>query len=139
MQNELVKLGEVFKNRREERRLSIKEVENATSIRAGYLEAIEEGHIGKLISPVYAQGFINKYATFLDIDSERLMSDHPYVSKILTENHAQSDEFLTGLGSLEMRSSPGSQLKWLPNLLWVGLSVAGILGLWFGARYLGLF
>ena len=41
------RVGEIFKNKREEMHLSLKEVENATSIRMMYLQAIEEGHIDK--------------------------------------------------------------------------------------------
>ena len=62
MHQELIQLGSIIKRRREERGLSLKEIENATSIRFGYLQAIEEGHLGKLISPISAQGFITKYA-----------------------------------------------------------------------------
>lgn len=137
MQSDLLHLGEVFKKRREEKRLSLKEVENATSIRMSYLQAIEEGHLGKLISPVYAQGFINKYATFLDMDGDQLIREHPYVMKILMESRSQSD-FSLGIGSLEVRGSPGREVKWLPNLMWVGVSVVGILTFWFIARYFGI-
>lgn len=139
MQSELDHLGSIFKNRREEKRLSLKEVENATSIRISYLQAIEEGHLGKLISPIYAQGFITKYATFLDMDAEKLIREHPYVKKILTETTQQPEEFTLGIGTLEVRGSPGGEVKWLPNLMWVALSVAGILTFWFLARYFGLF
>jgi len=139
MQSELVHLGEVFKARRDEKRLSLKEVENATSIRMSYLQAIEEGHLGKLISPIYAHGFISKYATFLEMDGDQLIREHPYVQKILTEKNPESDDFPLGIGSLEVRGSPGGEVKWLPNLMWVGLSVLGILTFWFLGRYLGLF
>ena len=50
----------------------------------GYLQAIEEGHFGKLISPIYAQGFISKYASF-EWDRKSFLEEHPYVMKILSE------------------------------------------------------
>ena len=56
-------LGEIFQTRRKELNLSLKEVENSTSIRLPYLQAIEEGQMDKLISPIYAQGFVKQYAT----------------------------------------------------------------------------
>ena len=139
MHQELIQLGASIKNRREERGLSIKEVENATSIRFGYLQAIEDGHLGKLISPIYAQGFITKYAVFLELDPEKLFRDHPYVMKILNEKSPEIQDFTLGIGTLEVRGSPGGEVKWLPNLVWVGISVAVILVGWFFARYLGLF
>lgn len=139
MSDDLISLGEKFKKRRTERKLSLKEVENATSIRMNFLEAIEEGNFSKLISSVYAQGFIKKYATFLELDPENLIQEHPAVMKVLSEKPVECEEFSFGLGSIEVRGSPGGEIKWLPNLLWVGGSVAVILSIWFLARYLGLF
>jgi cytoskeletal protein RodZ len=139
MHQELIQLGSTFKKRREERGFSLKEVENATSIRHGYLQAIEEGHLGKLISPIYAQGFISKYAQFLEMDPEQLLEDHPYVLKVLSEKQPDPQEFTLGIGTLEVRGSPGGEVKWLPNLVWVGASVVTILLGWFLARYMGIF
>ena len=139
MHNDLIKLGEIFKNRRRERNLSLKEIENATSIRMSYLEAIEEGQLGKLISPIYAQGFIKKYALFLELDGERIIREHPYVMKILNEKPSDKQDFTLGIGALEIRGTPAGEVKWLPNLLWVGISVVAILVGWFLARYFGLF
>jgi len=139
MHQELIQLGATIKSKREERGLSLKEVENATSIRFSYLQAIEEGHLGKLISPIYAHGFISKYASFLELDPEKLLSDHPYVMKILSERQQEAQEFTLGIGTLEVRGSPGGEVKWLPNVIWVAVSVTAILVGWFAARYLGLF
>lgn len=139
MHQELIQLGSIIKKRREERGISLKEVENATSIRFGYLQAIEEGHLGKLISPIYAQGFISKYAVFLEMDPEKLLQEHPYVMKVLNEKYSESQDFTLGIGTLEVRGSPGGEVKWLPNLMWVGASVMTILVGWFLARYIGIF
>jgi cytoskeletal protein RodZ len=139
MHQELLQLGATIKKRREERSLSLKEVENATSIRLSYLQAIEEGHLGKLISPIYAHGFITKYALFLELDAEKLLKEHPYVLKILSEKQSLAQEFTLGIGTLEVRGSPGGEVKWLPNFIWVGVSVVVILTGWFLARYLGIF
>jgi cytoskeletal protein RodZ len=139
MHPELIQLGSIIKKRREEKGISLKEVENATSIRFGYLQAIEEGHLGKLISPIYAQGFISKYALFLELDPDKLLEEHPYVMQILNEKPPEIQDFTLGIGTLEVRGSPGGEIKWLPNFIWVGISVVAILIGWFLARYLGLF
>lgn len=136
MQAELIEMGSRLKKRREERNLSQKEVENATSIRANYIDCIEQGHLGKLISPVYAQGFVKKYALFLDLDPDAFLKQYPYVMQILNE---KSSEEFTFLGSLEVRGSPSGEVKWLPNVLWVVGSVILILSGWFVARRFGLF
>lgn len=138
MQKELAQIGQILRARREERRLSVREVENATSIRTNFIEAIEEGNLARLISPIYAQGFIKKYAAFLEIDGESLIESHPYVAKVLSEKAHENADFSYGIGSLDIRGSPGSEVKWLPNLLWVGLSVLLILGGWFLAHHFGV-
>lgn len=134
-QKDLSHLGEILKMRRSERNISLKEIENATSIRMNYLSAIEEGHLGKLISPIYAQGFIKKYAAFLEIDGELLLKDHPFLSKALAEPQNDTPDYNLGIGSMETRGTPGTEVKWLPNLLWVAISIGGILTLWFLGRY----
>ncbi|MCB1181031.1 MAG: helix-turn-helix domain-containing protein [Chlamydiia bacterium] len=139
MHQELANLGLFLKEKRQEKNLSLKEVENGTSIRMSYLEAIEEGQVAKLISPVYAQGFIRKYATFLELDGDDLIRRSPYLMKLLNEGSRPGREAPMTLGALEMRGTPGSEVKWFPNLMWVGLSVVVILAGWFIARHFGIF
>ncbi|MCH9610824.1 MAG: hypothetical protein S4CHLAM81_10310 [Chlamydiales bacterium] len=136
MQAELIEMGAQLKRVREEKKLSHREVENATSIRANYIDCIEQGHLGKLISPVYAQGFIKKYASFLEIDPEAFLSQYPHVMQMLNE---KSPEEFSLLSSIEVRGSPSGEVKWLPNFLWVAGSVALILTGWFIARKFGIF
>lgn len=111
---EIKDIGETFKKRRKELNLSLKEVENATSIRMAYLQALEDGEMEKMISPVYAQGFLKQYANFLGVDGEAIIRDHPDVF-----NRKQTQEFAYGIGTLEMRGNPGASVKWVPNALWL--------------------
>ena len=127
---ELLHLGEVFRSQREERALSLKDVEAATSIRLSALEAIEAGHLGKLISPVYAQGFMKKYAAFLGLDGERLIKEHPYVLKIFQEFSDQNMDMLLDLESMGGRNSPEKAIRSWFNLGWAGVLVLGVACLW---------
>ena len=61
MSDEQNPIGDLFSLRRKELNLALKDVENATSIRTNYLQAIEDGKMDKLISPIYAQGFVKQY------------------------------------------------------------------------------
>ncbi|MFQ5729375.1 MAG: helix-turn-helix domain-containing protein [Waddliaceae bacterium] len=128
---ELTTFGETLKQKRKERSLSLKEVENATSIRMNYLRAIENGDFNKLISPVYAQGFIRQYASFLGLDGESILREHP---EFLHRQEAQ--EFSYGIGTLEKRGNPGAGVKWVPNALWVGAFVLALVVAWYFARFL---
>jgi cytoskeletal protein RodZ len=132
-QSEMKSIGETFKQRRSDMNISLKEAENATSIRMAYLQFIEEGEIGKLISPVYAQGFMRQYAAFLGIDGDKIVREHP---EIFSRPEAQ--EFSYGIGTLEVRGNPGAGVKWFPNAVWILASVAVVAVAWYVAHLLEL-
>lgn len=133
MQESLKKIGEMFKERRMERNLSLKEIETATSIRMNYLKAIEEGELFNLISPVYAGGFIKQYAQYLGLDGNRILKEQAPNLK-----NAKKQEFAYGLGTLEIRSTPGQGMKWMPNFMWVVVGAVVLVLAWFFAKYLGV-
>jgi len=128
---EVVNFGAAFQVRRKELNLSLKEVENATSIRTQYLAAIEEGDFQKLISPVYAQGFVKQYASFLGLDGEQILTEHAAIFRQPIEQN-----FAYGIGTLEMRGNPGSSVKWVPNALWIGAFALVLFFAYFLARFL---
>lgn len=131
IKTESASVGELIKQRRQEMNLSLKEVENGTSIRMSHLQAIEDGDMSKLISPVYAQGFLRQYASFVGLDGDKLLQDHPHHF-----NRPDPQDFAYGIGTLEMRGNPGGGVKWLPNLMWILISVFLVVGAWYFARYL---
>lgn len=131
MKEDMKSIGDLFKQRRKELNLSLKEVENATSIRMSYLQSIEEGEVHKLISPIYAQGFLKQYALFVGIDGDKIIRENPQIF-----NKIAPQQFSYGIGTLEVRGNPGAGVKWMPNALWL-LVFLGILGLaWFVAKTL---
>jgi len=134
MSEELKRVGEIFTARRKDLNLSLKEVENATSIRSTYLEAIEEGQINSYISGVYALGFIKQYAQFLGVDIDGMIRDNPATFRMPAEKH----EFNYGIGTLEVRGSTGGGVKWLPNLLWAAAAVLVLVAAWYLAKFLGI-
>lgn len=128
------KVGEIFRVKRVERGLSLKEVESVTSIRSNYLEAIEEGNVQKFLSPVYMTGFMRQYASFLGLDTEKLVRDFPEVFNLPKEKH----EFAYGIGTLESRGNHAGGVRWLPNLLWGGGAALVLLLAWWLAKVLGV-
>lgn len=131
MKEELKKVGALLKQRRKEMNISLKEAENATSIRMNYLQSIEEGDVSKLISPIYAQGFFRQYAIFLGIDGESIIREHP---EIFSRPAAQ--EFSYGIGTLETRGNPGAGIKWIPNALSIGAVVLVLVLAWYFAKFM---
>lgn len=134
MNEDIKKVGEIFRAKRSEMNLSLKEVENATSIRSSYLEAIEEGNTERTLSSVYTLGFIKQYANYLGLDVDKIMEEHPALFNAVGEKH----EFDYGIGTLEMRNSMTGGVKWLPNLLWAGAAALILILAWQLAKYLGL-
>ncbi len=71
-----VMMGSTFRAEREKQGLTIKDIERETSIRAKYLEALEQGQYDVLPSEVYVKGFIRNYADFLHLDAEKLVQEY---------------------------------------------------------------
>lgn len=114
MATDLKGIGDMLRSRRKELNLSLKDVENSTSIRSGYLQAIEEGQMERLISPIYAQGFCKQYAIYLGLDGERLVADGADLFK-----KPIHQDFAYGIGTLEPRGNHGAGVKWMPGSIWI--------------------
>jgi len=67
-------LGEHLRSTREEKGLSLAQVEEATKIRRAFLQALEEGSHDLLPPPVYVKGFLKSYAQFLGLDPQQVLS-----------------------------------------------------------------
>lgn len=134
MSDDFKALGNYLKNQRLAQNLTLKEVENATSIRSSYLEHIEEGRTKELVSSVYALGFMKQYASFLGVDVEAIMKENPSAFKLPIEKH----EFAYGIGTLEMRNPQSKPSKGLPIGMILGaLPIIGAL-LWGVMKLFGL-
>ena len=60
-------IGEILKNTRLDKGLSLEQVEEATSIRKIYLAAIETGDYAKIPGDVFTKGIIRTYGNFSEI------------------------------------------------------------------------
>ena len=69
-------VGDTLRREREKQHLTIKDVEQGTSIRALYIEAIENGNYDALPGDVYTKGFIRNYANFLHIDADACVQEY---------------------------------------------------------------
>lgn len=126
-------IGDLLRQKRKDMNLTLREAENATSIRISYLQALEDGEMQKLISPVYAQGFFKQYAIFLGLDGEQLVRENSTVFA-----RAESQHFDYGIGTLEGRGNPGAGVKWFPNAMWILAFVGILVAAWYFARFLGV-
>jgi transcriptional regulator with XRE-family HTH domain len=65
------KIGRILEQARKEQGLSLKQVEQATKIRARYLKELEGGNFG-VLPAVYVRGSLRTYADHLGLDGEAL-------------------------------------------------------------------
>lgn len=66
-------IGDILRKEREKQKLSVRDIEQSTSIRSVYIEALEKGEYDKLPGEVYAKGFIKNYGNFLNLDGDKLV------------------------------------------------------------------
>ena len=69
-------MGADLKAERERQGLTIQDIERETSIRAAYIQALEQGDYNALPNEVYVKGFIRSYAGFLHMDTEKLVQEY---------------------------------------------------------------
>lgn len=65
-------VGDILRKEREKQGMTVADIERATSIRALYIQYIEQGNIEALPGMVYAKGFVRNYAAFLRLNAEQL-------------------------------------------------------------------
>ena len=69
-------VGEILRNEREKKGLSVKEIEAAISIRSLYINAIEENNYSVIPGEVYVKGFIRNYANYLGFDGQEMVNSY---------------------------------------------------------------
>jgi cytoskeleton protein RodZ len=70
--------GDTLKRERELRKISLREVSEATKIGLRYLEALEGNRFEQLPGGVFNKGFIRAYAKFIGLDGEALINTYLY-------------------------------------------------------------
>jgi cytoskeletal protein RodZ len=68
-------IGQRLKSEREEQRLTLEKVFEATRIRVPYLQALEADNLSALPSPVQARGYLRNYVEFLGLDFEQILAE----------------------------------------------------------------
>jgi transcriptional regulator with XRE-family HTH domain len=128
MRRLVFEIGATLREARMRRRLDISECEQATRIRARYLQALEEGHLDLIPAPVYVRSFLRTYAEFLGVDPERLLDE--YAAGYDTAPEAADSHEVRQISAPRFRPRmPGGQLTWLA----IGGVLAVALLVWVGA------
>jgi cytoskeletal protein RodZ len=75
-------LGTKLKKLRQDKRISLEEIQKNTKVHIGVLEALEEDRFDNL-SPVYVKGFLKIYCEYLEIDSQPFIQE--YLSRVTSK------------------------------------------------------
>lgn len=68
-------LGEMLRQARHSKNLTIEEAATATRIKETYLSALEDGDYSVLPGPAYVTGFLRNYARFLDLHPDDVVQE----------------------------------------------------------------
>ncbi|MEK7356380.1 MAG: helix-turn-helix domain-containing protein, partial [Bdellovibrionota bacterium] len=66
--------GQILKENRERRGISVNEVAIATKINVRTIMAMESGDVDKLPPKTFLRGFVRAYASYLELDVESLLN-----------------------------------------------------------------
>ena len=69
-------IGELLKNARTKKGLTIEKAYKKTRIHPGILRALEEGRVENLLNKIYIKGFLKKYSEFLGLDKDFIVREY---------------------------------------------------------------
>ncbi len=72
-------IGEKLKNAREEKGLTLKEIQEKIKIRTRYLQAIEEEKFKVIPGEAYVRAFIKSYASYLGLNPDELINEYELI------------------------------------------------------------
>lgn len=112
----MTELGNRLKEAREEKGMSLDDLQAATKIQKRYLTALEEGNYDIIPGKFYVRAFIKQYAEAVGLDSEHLFEEF---KKDIPNSY--NDEVSEKLSSIkpqrELPKSASKALELLPTLL----------------------
>lgn len=126
----LSELGLRLKNAREEKKITIEELQNITKIQKRYLQAIEDGKFDMLPGQFYARAFVKSYAEAVGLDSELLFHEH------VNELPASNKKAAEIPQRVQTRKTAGTKktrrfLALLPSIVAVIFIFSIIVGIWY--------
>ncbi|MFH0839169.1 MAG: RodZ domain-containing protein [Candidatus Omnitrophota bacterium] len=69
-------IGQTLKKAREEKNITLEELQRATKIQMKFLVSLEEEAFERLPNPTYVKGFIKQYAQYVGLDPEPLLNEY---------------------------------------------------------------
>lgn len=123
----MTELGNILKEAREAKGLSLDELQSITKIQKRYLLGIEEGNYSMMPGKFYVRAFIKQYAEAVGLDPEQLFEQHK--NEIPSTYNEELPEQLSRVQSRKSISPETSKvLDVLPKIL-IGVFIIGAIAL----------
>lgn len=113
----LNELGQRLKQARQEKKLSLEELQNITKIQKRYLQNIEDGNYDALPGLFYARAFVKQYAEAVGLDAEMVFEE--YKNDIPTTHKEAIPEQLSRVKRIraEVNTTDNKVFRVLPKIL----------------------
>lgn len=122
-------VGKTLREARTRQGIELSEVEQATKIRAKFLNAMEEDRWEVLPGAAYARGFLATYARYLGLDATTLVEQYARGVDPSTGEEPIPDEMLPQPGMSKGRTlRPGVVIAAVAVVAAIALLIAGVLG-----------
>lgn len=125
----LTELGKRLKEAREQRNMSLDDLQEITKIQKRYLIAIEQGNYVIMPGKFYVRAFIRQYAEAVGLHADELFEQ--YAHEIPTTQQEELPDELSRVKSRQLSEQGAKVLDVLPKFL-IGALVVGVaVALWF--------
>lgn len=119
-------IGEYLRKAREEKELSLKDIQEITKIRLQYLEAMENGDFEAIPGEVYRKGFLVNFANAVGLDGQLLLEKYYAIKNEIPPIEPVTDrekmEVTRGSGENAKPKTKRFRLKNKANF-WVGVAI----------------
>lgn len=122
-----MEIGNKLKEVREEKGLSINDIEKMTKIQSRYLHAIEKGEFSLLPGTFYTRAFVKEYAIALGLDSAQILEEYSHELPSTTEDSSiEYTRMQRSKRNNDLSSKKSPVLSLLPTII-VGVLIIGVL------------
>lgn len=103
-------LGDYLRRARKRKKFNLEQAEKETKVSMKYLMALENGNFKDMLADIYVIGFIKRYASFLDLDADKLIKK--YRSELKIYKHY-------GIFKIQQKTKKENVIKLEPGKKWL--------------------
>ncbi|MBY6036023.1 DUF4115 domain-containing protein [Fictibacillus nanhaiensis] len=123
----MTELGKLLKQKREEKDMSLEELQTATKIQKRYLAAIEEGNYDVLPGTFYARAFIKNYCEAVGLQYETIFDEYAHEIPQAAKETASEFEPRSKRDNKTGVTTENSLLKRIIPIFLIGILIIAIL------------